>query len=412
MSRRRLILLCLLVIPAILFGVILLNPLSGNETSGLEIFTLIIGIPIVFLNAWEWQQPESLDNLITPEVFKTIPNDQRKTAVAGKILLILASGLILIFLAIDVFGSVRLASTSSPRGTSEISFSIGEIQTVAVMTAFANQEIKQGSASPVVLDLTRTGNPSGSAEPSLSETTEPGKSEPTLIEQSPLTPEVSSEPGIEPTFEIGTPISTQKPITTQKITNTPQKKPTLEPTEPELPDPVFLTGDGDDVVDFEKWKGPAILSATHDGDGNFVVTSYAANKQKIAVLVNTTGNYQGTLPLDFLAGERVTRFEVTATGLWDLQIFPVEQGRIESIPATIEGYGDDVVILSDAFPDQLKVDASDATQSFVIWAYSNGSRTQLINQSAPYTGILTCPPGITSLRISAVGPWLIDITTK
>ena len=65
MSQRRKFLLGLLVIPAIFLYLNLSNPVSpGDQHNGLEIISLVISLPIIFLNILEWQQPETLDNLL------------------------------------------------------------------------------------------------------------------------------------------------------------------------------------------------------------------------------------------------------------------------------------------------------------------------------------------------------------
>jgi hypothetical protein len=57
MTRRRWILLGLLVVAAGLSVVYLVKP---NE--GLEILWLVFAVPVVVVNMWEWDVPEMMEN--------------------------------------------------------------------------------------------------------------------------------------------------------------------------------------------------------------------------------------------------------------------------------------------------------------------------------------------------------------
>ncbi len=195
--------------------------------------------------------------------------------------------------------------------------------------------------------------------------------------------------------------------TVQPPTKTPA--PTVTPTSP--PNPITLTGSGDSVLDISKWDGPAILKATYQGGSNFIVENYGDTGNLIDLLINEIGNYKGTLPIDFLDGEKTTRLAVTAAGPWEFQIQPLDYARHENIPGTISGVGSDVVILSSGTPDLLKADASQASSNFIILGF--GTHLDLvINEIAPYTGTVILSSDTVLLSIEATGPWSIEITTK
>jgi hypothetical protein len=128
--------------------------------------------------------------------------------------------------------------------------------------------------------------------------------------------------------------------------------------------------------------------------------------------VNTIGKYEGTRPLDFLDGEHTTRFSIESSGAWEIRVLPLQQIRRVTIPGTFEGNGDDVVYLQGTGnPDLLKVDASKAKSNFVIWAYGN-TRDLVVNEIAPYTGVVIVSRDTFVLVIEAEGNWLIEVTTK
>jgi len=162
----------------------------------------------------------------------------------------------------------------------------------------------------------------------------------------------------------------------------------------------------------------ALVHIAYSGSRNFIVWNYGANNEKIDLLVNVTGKYEGTRPLDWLDGEHTTRFQVESSGDWEIQVLPFEQIRIVEIPGTFEGIGDDVVFLDgSSAPDLLKVDASDAERNFVLWGWGNG-RDLLINEFAPYTGnilidgSLPTSTGVLVLVVEATGSWSIEVTTR
>lgn len=202
-----------------------------------------------------------------------------------------------------------------------------------------------------------------------------------------------------------TPDYTATPEPTATATFTPLPTATSTP----LPEPVILTGSGDSVVDLQKWNGPAILKVTYTGQRNFIVKNYASGDNP-DLLVNTIGAYTGTLPLDFLDSEQTTRFEISASGKWELQVIPFQQARRETVPGKIQGVGDDVIILIDAVPDLLKIDATQASHNFMIWAYGK-NRDLLVNEIAPYVGTVTAQKAYI-LVINATGPWTIETTAK
>ena len=204
------------------------------------------------------------------------------------------------------------------------------------------------------------------------------------------------------------PTNTSAPTDTPEPTETPLPTPTSTP----VPEPISLTGSGDSVLDFQKWDGPAIIKVVHNGGGNFVIWNDDANGEHMDLLVNTVGQYQGTLPLDFMEGEFTARFEVTAGGPWEIHVLPLDSVRREEIPGTFTGTGDDVIVLTgSALPDLLKADASTARGNFVIFTYGD-NRDLVINEIAPSTGTVTVGRDTILLAITADGAWSIEVTAR
>jgi hypothetical protein len=162
-----------------------------------------------------------------------------------------------------------------------------------------------------------------------------------------------------------------------------------------------------------KWKGPAILKIKYTGDRNFAVRNYGRGLSvPYDLLVNTIGSYEGTVPLDFRDDEQTTRFEITASGTWELHILPLAEARIEQIPGIFSGLGDDVVFIGGGTPDLLKADASQASRNFAVQAIANDRFNLVFNEIAPYAGTKILDPGTVALIIHATGPWTLEVTTR
>lgn len=207
-----------------------------------------------------------------------------------------------------------------------------------------------------------------------------------------------------------TPEATNTPTITKTLKPTNTSRPTSTPTSP--PEPIILSGTSDSVVDLDKWDGPAIARITHSGSRNFAVINYGANNDRYDLLVNTIGNYEGTLPIDFLDDEHTQRFEVTASGEWEIIILPITKMRRERVPGVISGSGDDLIFLEGSDPDLLIVDGSNAQSNFVIYAYGN-RKDLVVNEIAPYSGTVLVDSETFILQIiEGGGEWSIEVTTQ
>jgi hypothetical protein len=210
------------------------------------------------------------------------------------------------------------------------------------------------------------------------------------------------------------PTDTPRPTDTVAPSDTPEPTSTPTPTQA----PIVLSGKGNSVVNVDKEEDPALAHITYTGGGNFAVWNYGAGNQKLDLLVNTIGNYEGTRPLDFRSDEHTVRFEVQGSGKWKIEVLPLEEMRSVDIPGKFDGKGDDVVILiGSGMPDLLKFDASKAKSNFAVWGYGK-SEDLLVNEIAPYSGTalvdssLPTDSGRLVLVIEAEGSWAIEVTTR
>lgn len=207
------------------------------------------------------------------------------------------------------------------------------------------------------------------------------------------------------------PTNTPKPSNTPKPTNTPQ--PTNTPLPPtSTPSPIILTGNGDSIVDFENPFNLAIVHITGNASSrHFAVKNYDGNGNYLDLLVNTTDPYDGIRPLDFGNNEHTTRFEVKAVGEWKIEILPLTSARVLNVPGSIEGKGDEVLILRGGKPDLAKIKGNASSRHFAIKAYGNYADL-LVNTTDPYEGTVIVRSDTVVIEIKAEGNWSIEITSK
>ena len=221
----------------------------------------------------------------------------------------------------------------------------------------------------------------------------------------------------QPTADVNATIAALQPsametawaeVTINAPINTPP--PTIPPTS--LPQPIILSGTGDSIIETGKTSDyVAILKAKHTGSSNFAIINYNANSEQIDVLVNTIGNYEGTVPLDFRSDELTSRLEIKADGPWEIQILSLFEARGEPIPGVIQGVGDDVVILAGTNPDTIKA-AAEGNGNFAVVAFGDSGLDLVINEIAPYTGTVLLKNDVAVLAIQAEGNWSLEITTR
>lgn len=237
----------------------------------------------------------------------------------------------------------------------------------------------------------------------------------------PAAGEVAAVETVEPTAEPEQPEPTEGPTSTPEPTNTPEPTSTPEPTDtPEPtpsptppPEPIVLTGSGDSIVDFEKWPGPGLVHIVgNPGSQHFAVINYDAAGTYLDLLVNTTEPYDGVRPLDFFDGQQTTRFEVTATGDWQIEVLPLlENATLVEVPGSAAGTGDAVLVLS-ADADIATITGNADAKHFAVNSYGGLFADLLVNTTEPYTGQVQVGAGARVFVITAEGDWTIDLTAR
>src|SRR5690606_8156136 len=104
------------------------------------------------------------------------------------------------------------------------------------------------------------------------------------------------------------------------------------------------------------------------------------------------------------------RFEVTAGGAWTIEILPLTAARVAEVPGSIEGMGDDVILLIGGTPDTATI-TNEGESNFAVWGYGD-SRSLLVNEIGDYSGTVILDADTVILVITSEGSWSINITER
>jgi hypothetical protein len=246
--------------------------------------------------------------------------------------------------------------------------------------------------------------------PTLRPVTSPAAASPTLAATATASPVPPSPTTPAPT-NTAAPSNTPQPTSTPKPTDTPLPTDTSTP----VPEPVNVSGHGDQIVDAVNPYNVAIVHVTgNKGSRYFGVTNYDADNNEIGLLVNTTDPYNGYRPLDVRKGPHTARFQVKAVGDWTIEILPLSAAHSLDIPGAYSGTGDDVIVMyGHVEPDTAHITGNQGARYFGATSYgSDGAIHGLVNTTDVYDGSVLLSPKAVVLEFRAFGDWTIDVKTK
>jgi hypothetical protein len=154
----------------------------------------------------------------------------------------------------------------------------------------------------------------------------------------------------------------------------------------------------------------AIAEVTHTGGSNFAVFTIGEDGSQGDLLVNTIGNYTGTVLFDEQSGQHSVAFEVTADGPWTITIRPVTAAQAWDASSAFGATGDNVVRVDPPVDGLLTADVSHTgVSNFAIIGYGGGTFGQelLVNEIGTYNGEVLIASGTFLLEVTADGDWSI-----
>jgi hypothetical protein len=177
---------------------------------------------------------------------------------------------------------------------------------------------------------------------------------------------------------------------------------------PRIRMPLRFHGRGDDVVRVHKPDRPLIAVIRHRGDSNFAVTTHNRRGRYLDLLVNTIGDYDGTVLVDDTRRARTGAMEVTADGRWRVVMRNLKAARLwRPAHRAVSGHGDTVLRVGAALRGPLvRLHARYRGRgNFIVIAHDGYRSDLLFNEIDRYRGRVLVPRGTKLLEIVADGRW-------
>lgn len=216
------------------------------------------------------------------------------------------------------------------------------------------------------------------------------------------------------------PTATPRPTNTPASTATPRPTTTPRSTATPVPppEPVVYSGSGDDLVDLDSFTDGELfgISVTGSGSGNFALWSYDASGERIDLLINEIGAYEGRHLLNLNELEPATvGFEITANGPWTIEAFPFDTAFVttHTAPGEFLGRGDDFfVVLNDAGINRATIRHT-GSSNFAVWLLTQNGMDLLINEIGSYEGtVRTGSERVLLFIVTADGEWSITMASE
>jgi hypothetical protein len=185
---------------------------------------------------------------------------------------------------------------------------------------------------------------------------------------------------------------------------------TIIPSETPVPEPVYLSGEGDAIVEVDKPNVPMLVQISGNAEGEaFKVVHRDETNRPIGILVDTDQPYEGIRLIDYFPYHHTTQFVVTATGAWEIAVLPLGAARRLQVPGTISGFTDDVFVLEGATPNLAVIERRFPQGQFSAVTYGD-SRRLLVNTKQDYTGSVILDRSAWIVEVIANGEWVIEIS--
>ncbi|MGI5293104.1 hypothetical protein ACQEVF_58700 [Nonomuraea polychroma] len=170
------------------------------------------------------------------------------------------------------------------------------------------------------------------------------------------------------------------------------------------------SGEGDQVVRIRTTKTPGLLTFTHDGEANFIVTAVNPAGKMEDLLVNEIGPYEGTVLYNGNGTSKgIAALEIKADGAWTAVFKPVSAARCWCA-ATIRGVGDQVLKLSPTRGLRTVRAVHSGEANFIVQSYTRvGTYGDLLfNEIGGYRGKALLPAGTRLVTVKADGSWTLQ----
>lgn len=173
------------------------------------------------------------------------------------------------------------------------------------------------------------------------------------------------------------------------------------------PKPRTYSGTGAKVLKLRKsdWSAVWLVTLTHRGGSNFIVSPLDSGGAEQGAIVNEIGNYKGSVLLNEDDGKETAALKIQADGAWTITLKPLSMARVWS-GDSLTGRGDEVAIVSPQSSGLTTVNARHSgSENFIVEAWTESSRELLINEIGSWHGEVPLPDGTILVTIKADGVW-------
>ena len=166
-------------------------------------------------------------------------------------------------------------------------------------------------------------------------------------------------------------------------------------------------GTGSEVLRLRKRDRREIwlVTLTHNGRSNFVVTPLEPGGGSRASIVNEIGRYQGTVLLNERTGDETAALRIEADGAWTVALRPLSMARVWS-GDRVTGHGDDVLALVPPSKGLTIVEMRHSGRAnFIVQAFRADDVEYLVNEIGTWRGEVPLPNGTGLITVDADGDW-------
>lgn len=173
-------------------------------------------------------------------------------------------------------------------------------------------------------------------------------------------------------------------------------------------EPFTQSGAGDNLITLPAGVDAAIVTASHNGSSNFVLSVLDQNNQSTGdLLVNTIGGYSGSTVYGFNSFGTPTTLQITADGAWTVTVSPLSTGA--TLDGSASGAGDAVLVY--AGPVSKLSITHDGSSNFVVYEETTSSFHfgLLVNEIGAYSGVVPLAKGPSIVTVNADGNWTLAV---
>ena len=178
--------------------------------------------------------------------------------------------------------------------------------------------------------------------------------------------------------------------------------------------PQTINGSGDSVPAFSPIDEPIIVTLTHDGASNFIVSPVGKDGDEGMSWANEIGPYTGTIFQEmndlfspYNSKNPIIAATVMADGNWSMQVQKLSAAPRKSAKNG-NGAGDQVIQFPKASKGFKRIAFShDGTSNFIVIPIDakGKSGVSLVNEIGNYKGTVALPSGTKYLWVKADGNW-------